>query len=258
MNSIGLYVTAVISEMGRLGIFLIRSIAGLMRLPVMFHQILHQINFIGSRSSLIIVLAGIFTGMVLSLQFFDTLVRFGTVEMLGSAVGLSLVRELGPVLTALMATGRTGSAICAELGIMRTTEQIDALECMGIDPYRFLVSPKLVAGILSLPVLTILFDLSGVVGGYFVGVGLLGVGHGVFFQGLMNGLEWSDLNMGLIKSVLFGILIIWICSAKGFLLHCYPEGRMGAEGVSRVTTRAVVISSIMILFGDFLIGSFMI
>ena len=246
-----------VESIGAMGILLLRCAAGIATPTVNIHRIIRQIHFIGARSALIIILAGVCTGMVLSLQFYDTLVRLGSVELIGSAVGLSLVRELGPVMTALMATGRAGSAMCAELGIMRGSEQVDALECMGIDPCRFLLVPKLIAGLISLPLLTTLFDLAGIAGGYFVAVSVFGIDAGVFSQGLTNGIEWRDLNTGLVKSVAFGGLLVWICSAKGFLIHRSRDGALGAEGVSRTTTQAVVISSVAVLFSDFMIGAVM-
>jgi len=225
--------------------------------PIQVQRITKQIHFMGARSSIVILLAGLFTGMVVALQFYDTLVRFGSVDLLGSAVGLSLIRELGPVITALMFTGRVGSAICAEIGIMRISEQIDALECMGIDPYRFLMTSKFWAGLVSVPLLTALFDVAGIVGGYLVGVVLIGIGQGTYFNGLHNGVEWNDIEMGFIKSLAFGLVIIWICTAKGYLLHLRRTGVFGAEGVSHVTTDAVVFSSVAILLTDYLIGSIM-
>jgi phospholipid/cholesterol/gamma-HCH transport system permease protein len=206
---------------------------------------------------LVIVVAGAFVGMVVALQFYDTLVRFGSVSLLGSAVGLSLIRELGPVLTALMVIGRAGSAICAEVGIMRTEEQIDALECMAIDPYKFIIAPKLIAGLVSLPLLTSFFDVVGIFGGYVMGVGLFGVSSGAYFQGMYDTVLWSDIEMGLVKSIVYGLIIVWMASAKGYLLHLDRSGVYGAEGVSRITTNAVVLSSISVLFADYLISSVM-
>ena len=156
-----------------------------------------------------------------------------------------------------MVTGRVGSAICAEIGIMRISEQIDALECMGIDPYRFLITAKFWAGLISVPLLTGMFDVAGIFGGYLVGVIMLGVGQGTYMQGLYSGIEWNDIAMGVVKSFVFAWIIIWICAAKGFFLHKERTGVFGAEGVSRVTTNAVVFSSISILFADYLVGAVM-
>ncbi len=257
IRNLGVQGCYFIEQAGMLGLFLFHCLVRMVTPPLGFHRIIKQIYFMGVRSSFVILLAGLFTGMVVALQFYDTLLRFGSVELLGSAVGLSLIRELGPVITALMVTGRVGSAICAEIGIMRISEQIDALECMGIDPYRFLMTSKFWAGLVSVPLLTAFFDVAGIVGGYLVRVVQIGIGQGTYFNGLYHGVEWNDIEMGLIKSLAFGLVIIWICAAKGYLLHRQRVGVFGAEGVSRVTTDAVVFSSVTILFTDYLIGSIM-
>jgi phospholipid/cholesterol/gamma-HCH transport system permease protein len=257
LEKTGHHYFSLIEAVGRMGLFLLQCLFRAATPPVKLYPVVQQIHFIGARSSWVVVTAGLFTGMVVALQFYDTLVRFGSVDLLGSAVALSLIRELGPVITALMVTGRAGSAICAEIGIMRISEQIDALECMGIDPYRFFLTPKLLAGLVAVPVLTILFDLAGLVGGWFVGVVLFGVGEGTYVQGLRGGIEWNDVAMGLVKSIVFGGLIVWFCAAKGYFLHYERAGAFGPEGVSRVTTNAVVLSSVSVLFADYLIGSLM-
>lgn len=247
----------IVLQTGLLGMFLGHCLVRMVIPPFKLKQIVRQIHFIGAKSTFVILLAGAFTGMVVALQFYDTLVRFGSIELLGSAVALSLIRELGPVITALMVTGRVGSAICAEIGIMRISEQIDALECMGIDPYRFLMTAKFWAGLISIPLLTGMFDVAGIMGGYVVGVILLEVGPGTYMQGLYSGIEWNDIAMGLVKSFVFAWVIIWICAAKGYFLHLDRTGAFGAEGVSRVTTNAVVFSSVSILFADYLVGAIM-
>ena len=246
-----------LNQAGLLTIFLFTTLQRMVVPPYRLFPVVKQIHFIGARSMLVILVAGTFTGMVIALQFYNTLVRFGSVNLLGSAVGISLIREMGPVLTALMVIGRAGSAICAEVGIMRTDEQIDALECMAIDPYRYLIAPKIIAGVISLPVLTFIFIFIGIMGGYLVGVLIFGVGEGAYFQGMYDGVLWSDIKMGLVKSLVFGLIIVWIASAKGYLLHLDRSGAYGAEGVSRITTNAVVLSSIAILFADYLISALM-
>lgn len=226
--------------------------------PYSIYPIVRQVHFIGARSSTVIVVSGLFVGMVVALQFHDTLVRFGSVGLLGSAVGLSLTRELAPVLTALMVIGRAGSAMCSEIGIMRSENQIDALECMAIDPYRYLLVPKLVAGVVSVPLLTAMFIMAGIFGGWFVGVVLFGVGEGAYFQGMYESVTRRDLAMGGIKSLVFGTMLVWICTARGFYLHLDRQGAFGAEGVSRVTTNAVVLSSIAVLFTDYLVSALLV
>ncbi len=241
--------------LGLAGLFLLRTLHRALTPPFNIHLVIQQIHFIGARSLTFILVSGGFIGMVVALQFYDTLVRFGSVGLLGSAVGLSIIRELGPVLTALMVTGRAGSAMCAEIGIMRTQEQIDGLECMAIDPYAYLMAPRLIAGMIAIPLLTIIFAVIGIVGGWFVGVIQFGVSEGSYFQGMYESVLFSDLRMGFIKSLCFSLLIIWIACVRGFLIHLGPNGHLGAEGVSRCTTQAVVITFIAILASDYLLSA---
>ena len=246
---------SILLRLGASGIFLYEVTRSLLTPPYSIDLLLKQILFVGARSILVIVIAGLFVGMVVALQFYDTLVRFGSVSLLGSAVGLSLIRELGPVLTALMVIGRTGSAMCAEIAIMRIDNQIDALECMGINPLRYLISPRILAGIICVPILTAIFIVVGIFGGYFVGVILFDVSAGSYFQNMNDTVINRDLIMGLTKSIIFGLLIIWISCEKGFNLHLDKTGAFGSEGVSRITTEAVVLSSIAILFSDYLLSA---
>jgi len=245
----------ILVRFGIAGIFLLETTKTILLPPYALSPLIKQIAFVGARSMLVIIVAGLFVGMVIALQFYDTLVRFGSVSLLGSAVGLSLIRELGPVLTALMVIGRSGSAMCAEIGIMRVDNQIDALECMAIDPYRYLFAPRILAGIICVPFLTAIFILVGIFGGYFVGVILFGVSPGSYFQGMADTVLIRDLFMGFSKSLVFGLLIVWIACDKGFNLHLDTRGAYGSEGVSRITTEAVVLSSIAILFSDYLLSA---
>lgn len=238
-----------------MGLFIMACLVNVFKPPYKVYPIIKQIQFIGARSVFVIIFTGAFTGMVLGLQGYYTLRKFGSEGLLGSAVALSLIRELGPVLTALMVIGRAGSAICAEIGIMRNSEQIDALECMAIDPYKYLMVPKLVAGVASLPLLTVIFDVMGIFGGYLVGVGLLGVNQGTFFESMYSSVAWADIQMGLVKSLVFGFMIVWVTASKGYFLHLEKSGGFGAEGVSRNTTSAVVFSSVTILVWDYLISA---
>jgi len=164
-----------LERVGRSGLFLAAGLWRIVTPPWRLHAIVRQIHFIGARSLLVIVVSGAFVGMVVALQFYDTLVRFGSVALLGAAVGLSLLRELGPVLTALVVIGRAGSAICAEISIMRNEQQIDALECMAIDPLKYLIAPRFAAALISVPLLTCIFITVGIWGGYLVGVVLFGI-----------------------------------------------------------------------------------
>ena len=255
--SLGQTSLQALEELGRLGMFFVLTIRQTVRPPYEIEIILQQIRFVGARSVLVISVAGAFVGMVVALQFYDTLVRFGAVSLLGSAVGLSLTRELGPVLTALIIIGRAGSATCAEIGIMRSDNQIDALECMAIDPYRYLLFPKFVAFLVAVPLLTAIFNVIGIFGGWFVGVAIFNVNQGAYFQSMADSVLLHDLNMGVTKSIIFSLLIVWICTGKSFLMHLNRSMVFGAEGVSRVTTDAVVVASISVLFADYIISALM-
>jgi phospholipid/cholesterol/gamma-HCH transport system permease protein len=234
---------------GRLGLFLVRTFFFAVTPPLKVSQLLKQIQFIGFQSALVIFLTGAFTGMVLGLQGFYTLNRFGSAALLGPMVALSLIKELGPVLSALMVTGRAGSAMTAEIGIMRITEQIDAIKLMGLNPFRYLVVPKFLAGILALPLLTAIFDVVGIFGGYLIGVKVLGIGEGTYFGEMSNHVSLQDIVQGIYKSLSFGALIPWVCCYKGYYVG------YGAEGVSKATTQAVVLSSVLILFWDYILTS---
>jgi phospholipid/cholesterol/gamma-HCH transport system permease protein len=239
-----------------MGLFFVYTIRGIILPPGKFWPTVKQIEFIGTKSFMVIGFTAAFTGMVLALQGYHTLTKFGSEGWLGSAVGLSLVRELGPVLTALMVTGRAGSAMAAEIGIMRIEEQIDALQCMAIDPFSYLITPRFIASVIALPLLTAFCDVIGILGGYFIGVGLLGVNAGAFWDGIISSVDWSDLYMGLVKSACFSVLIVWVCTYKGFYAGV-DQGSFGPEQVGRATTDAVVISSIAVLIGDYVITSIM-
>jgi phospholipid/cholesterol/gamma-HCH transport system permease protein len=241
-----------ISDLGGMGLFLMYSIRGIFKRPFRFVAFLKEIKFIGAHSFVVIFFTAAFTGMVLGVQGYYTLSKFGSEGLLGSAVALTLIRELGPVLTALMVTGRAGSAMCAELGIMRMTQQVDALECMAIDPYRFLITPKFLATLVAVPLLTLMFDVIGIYGGYLTGVKLLGVNPGAFFSGMEQSVLNKDINLGIIKSFVFAFIIVWICTGRGFLLYKSRSG-FGAGSVSRATTQAVVLSSITVLLWDYML-----
>jgi len=242
--------------MGRSALFLLMTLAGGFQPPYKIRPLLYQIKVIGSGSFLVIFFTGAFVGMVLGLQGHYTLSKYGSASALGAAVALSLIRELGPVLTALMVIGRTGSAMCAELGIMRISEQIDALDCMAINPYRFLVAPKLFAGLLSVPLLTAIFNVVGVFGGYMVGVVLLHGNGGAYMASMQGSVTALDLKMCFVKSLCFAFLLVWICAEHGFWVTRRAWG-FGAEGVSRATTSAVVVSSVAVLVADYVITSLM-
>jgi phospholipid/cholesterol/gamma-HCH transport system permease protein len=241
----------VLGEMGRMAIFLGSAAFWAVVPPYKIRRILTQVHFVGVKSGLVILLTATFTGMVLGLQGYYTLRKFGSDAFLGPAVALSLIRELGPVLSALMVTGRAGSAMAAEIGIMRITEQIDALAAMALNPLKYLVVPRIVAGLLAMPLLTAIFNVVGIYGGYLVGVELLGISAGTYFGEMRQSVDMRDLTGGFVKSVVFGLLVTWVCSYKG-----YTTG-YGAEGVSKATTEAVVLSSVLILVSDYVLTSFL-
>jgi phospholipid/cholesterol/gamma-HCH transport system permease protein len=248
-EGLGRWVIEIVESLGRFGSFLGQAVATMVTPPFKLGALLGRIHYIGFRSLLIILLTGAFTGMVLGLQIFFTLSRFGSEAFLGPAVALTLVRELGPVLGALMVTGRAGSALTAELGIMRITEQIDALTVMALSPMRYLVTPSILAGIITFPLMTALFDVVGIFGGYVVGVKLLGLSEGSYFGEMQTFVDMADIMTGFWKSISFGVIVTWVCTYKGFHVS------RGAEGVARATTQAVVLSSVLILVWDYFLGS---
>jgi phospholipid/cholesterol/gamma-HCH transport system permease protein len=248
-EALGAGVLALLESLGRFGLFLGVTLSSLVTPPLKVRALLDRVHFIGYRSLIIIVLTGAFTGMVLGLQLFITLTRFGSEAFLGPAVALALVRELGPVLAALMVTGRAGSALTAEIGIMRITEQIDALTVMALNPFRYLVTPSFLAGLLTFPLLTALFDVVGIFGGYLVSVELLGLSAGTYFGEMQSFVGLADIMTGFWKSLSFGVIVAWVCTYKGYYVS------RGAEGVAHATTQAVVLSSVLILVWDYFLGS---
>ena len=246
---VGRAALSLVGSLGRFGTFFASAVAYAVTPPFKTRQLVDRIHFIGYNSLVIIALTGAFTGMVLGLQVFITLSRFGSEAFLGPAVALSLIRELGPVLAALMVTGRAGSALTAEIGIMRITEQIDALTVMALNPFRYLVVPSIVAGIITFPLMTSIFDVVGIFGGYLVGVKLLGLSQGTYFGEMKTFVDLGDVMTGVWKSLSFGVLVTWVCTYKG-----YHVGH-GAEGVARATTQAVVLCSVLILVWDYFMGS---
>ncbi len=220
----------------------------LMRLPL----VIQQMYSVGVLSFLIILVSGFFVGMVLGLQGYNTLVDFGAEEMLGVMVSISLVTELGPVVAALLFAGRAGSALTAEIGLMKATEQLSAMEMMAIDPIRRVLTPRFLAGFISMPLLAALFSAVGIMGGDFVGVGLLGVDEGAYWAQMQAKVDfYDDVMNGIIKSIVFGGVVTWIAVFEGY--DAIPT----SEGVSRATTRTVVHSSLAILGLDFILTAIM-
>jgi phospholipid/cholesterol/gamma-HCH transport system permease protein len=217
-----------------------------------FSLTIREIYFAGVLSLIIILVSGLFVGMVLGLQGYDTLVRYGSSEALGVLVSLSLVRELGPVVAGLLFASRAGSAITAEIGLMKATEQLSAMEMMAVDPIARVVAPRFWAGVISMPLLAALFSAMGVFGGYLVGVKLIGVDEGSFWSQMQAAVDFrEDVLNGIIKSLVFGVAVTWIAVFEGY------DAPPTAEGVSRATTRTVVTSSLAILALDFVLTALM-
>lgn len=246
----------MVFELGELSLFSLGAVRGFFRQRNRLAKLALTIHEIGLRCLPIVFIVGLFTGLVMGLQLYYTLVKFGAESALGTAVALSLIRELGPVLTALMVVGQAGSALASELGIQRNDEQIDALKTMSIDPRGYLVGARLLAALICFPILTAVFDLIGIFGGYLTGSVLLNVDGGVYWNRVFESVTWADVQGGYIKALVFGFLTISICAFRGFNTHrkaAYP----GVRGVSESATRAVVWSSVSVLAADYLITSFL-
>jgi len=254
-NYFGRKTIGVINNLGAIAVFFTLAFVKIFR-PKQIREIVQQVFHIGARSSNIVMLVGLFTGMVLGLQLYYTLTKFGSEGVLGSVVALTLIRELGPVLTAIMITARSGSAMTAEIGILRISEQIDALYTMRIDPLRYLISPRIAASIISFPLLTAFFDLIGILGGYLTGVLLLGVNRGAYFYRIHTYVDMVDIRGGFIKSLVFAVLVSTICCYQGYFTHLRTDS-YGAKSVSLSTTSAVVFSCVLILISDYVVTSFL-
>jgi len=256
LAGLGRMAISPVQEMGRVAIFFSRGLLHLFSFPLQVRKVIDQVFFIGAKSVLVICLTGAFTGMVLGLQGYYTLVKFGSEGLLGAAVALSLIREMGPVLTAIMVVARAGSAMAAEIGIMRISEQIDALETMDINPVRFLFSPRLGAALISFPLLTAIFDVVGIIGGYVTGSLLLGINSGIYFGRVESSVLMADISGGFVKAFCFAAIVATICCYQGYTTHLRKDG-FGAKGVSLSTTSAVVISCVLILVSDYVLTSFL-
>jgi phospholipid/cholesterol/gamma-HCH transport system permease protein len=228
---------------------LLMAAGGLLRRP---RLVTDQVHFIGNYSLVIIAVSGLFVGFVLGLQGYYTLNKYGSEEALGLLVALSLVRELGPVVTALLFAGRAGTSLTAEIGLMKAGEQLAAMEMMAVDPVRRVLAPRFWAGVIAMPLLAAVFSAVGVLGGYVVGVRMIGVDEGAFWSQMQGGVElWADVGNGVLKSVVFGVAVTFIALQQGYRADPTPEG------VARATTRTVVIGSLMVLWLDFLLTALM-
>ena len=242
----------VLERLGRAHLLLLGVLGGLGDLLVRPRLLLQQTWSVGVLSMLIITVSGLFVGMVLGLQGHYILSQFGAEESLGVMVAASLVRELGPVVTALLFAGRAGSALTAEIGLMKATEQLSGLEMMAVDPVRRILTPRFLGGCISMPMLAAMFSAVGVLGGYFVGVGLLGVDDGAFWSQMQAKIDLhEDVYNGVIKSLVFGVVCTWIALFQGY--DAIPT----SEGVSRATTRTVVHSALAVLGLDFILTALM-
>lgn len=238
--------------LGQAGLMLWGAIAHRPRFRKGTPLLIKQLYVIGVQSMVIILVSGLFIGMVLALQGYTILVGFGTEESLGPMVALSLLRELGPVVTALLFAGRAGSALTAELGLMKSTEQLSSLEMMAIDPLRQIIAPRFWAGVISLPLLALMFTAIGIYGGYVVGVEWKGIDGGSFWSILQSSVEWrQDIVNCIIKSILFAVVVTWVALYRGYNVVPNPEG------ISRATTQTVVQSSLVVLALDFLLTAMM-
>ncbi|MBU3931146.1 MAG: ABC transporter permease, partial [Proteobacteria bacterium] len=224
LDRLGRAVLENIEEMGKILILFISVLAWMFKPPLKLRNIFKQMEFVGVKSIFVVVLTGTFTGMVMALQGYHGFRMFGAESLVGGTVALGMTRELGPVLTSLMVTARAGSAMAAELGTMRVTEQIDALYVMAVNPVKHLIVPRVIAGVLMVPLLTVVADFVGILGGYFVGVHILGINSGVFVKNITRLVELDDIYNGLVKAACFGLILSLIGCYKGF------NTRGGAEG----------------------------
>ncbi|MEO1879298.1 MAG: lipid asymmetry maintenance ABC transporter permease subunit MlaE [Methylococcales bacterium] len=251
-QTLGHSVLSSFAKLGRSCFFLLQILAGILTVIPRPRLLTKQLYSVGVLSFLIICISGFFVGMVLGLQGFYILSDFGAEETLGVMVAASLVRELGPVVAALLFAGRAGSAMTAEIGLMKATEQLSGMEMMAIDPIKRIIAPRFLAGFISMPLLAALFSSIGVIGGQIVGVGLLGVDDGAYWSQMQSTLDFQeDIINGVIKSIVFGFIVSWIALFEGY--DAVPT----SEGVSRATTRTVVNSAFAILGLDFILTALM-
>ena len=251
INLLGEKIVGYIKEMGRILLLLVDTIRWSFYPPFRVDLLFQQMERVGVRSVLVVVLTGVFTGMVLALQSFHATRSFGAETMVGVAVALSMTRELGPVLTSFMVTGRAGSAMAAEIGTMRVTEQIDALSAMAVNPIKYLIVPRVLASIVVVPMLTVIADFVGIVGGYFSGVIILRINAGAYVANMEKYVELDDIYHGIIKAAVFGLILSIIGCYKGYT----TTG--GAEGVGKATTQSVVLATVTILMANYLLTAAM-
>ncbi len=245
IEAIGRVTIAILEEMGRILTLLLQALRWSLLPPLGLRRMLQQMEQVGANSVPVVLITALSTGMVLGFQSYNGFRRFNAESLVGTVVALSMTRELGPVLTALVVAGRAGAAIAAELGTMKVTEQIDALMTMAVNPVKYLIVPRVLAALVMLPVLTVLADMIGIAGGYFVSVNILDVNPVVYMRRTTEYLELDDIYGGLLKAAVFGLIIATVSCYKGF----HTEG--GAQGVGKATTGAVVLSSMLIIVSDY-------
>jgi len=250
INYIGLRVLRFLDESGRVMILFYKTLTLIFRPPFDFRNLFKQIEEVGVKSIPVVLITGAFTGMVLALQSYTGFKRFNAEAFVGTVVALSMTRELGPVLSGLMVSGRVGSAMAAELGTMQVTEQIDALYTLATNPIKYLIVPRFLAALIVMPILTIFADVIGILGGYLISVELLGSNPTIYIRRTYDYLDLEDIYIGLLKACVFGMIIAIIGCYQGF------NTQGGAEGVGKSTTRAVVLSSLLILIANYFITAF--
>ncbi len=252
LENFGAYWIGILERLGRATLFLFQLIAAIFSLVKRPSLLIKQLHATGVKTLSIVLVSGLFVGMVLALQAYNTLIDFGQEERIGTLVALTLVRELGPVVTGLLFAGRAGSAMTAEIGLMKATEQLSGLEMMAVDPFKRVFAPRFLAGFIALPMLAAMFSAVGVMGGHLVGVEVLGVDANAYWSQMQSSVSFThDVCNGLIKGLVFGFVVSWISIFEG--ADCIPT----SEGVSSATTRTVVYSSLAILGLDFLLTAVM-
>lgn len=243
-------------SLGAMALFLFDAVFATKNVRHLFSKIFSQVYIIGAQSIFVILLIGLFTGLVLGLQAFYAMSMFEAQGMLGSLISLTLIREMGPVLTAIMIAARAGSAMTAEIGVMRISDQVDALEVMDIHPIGYMVSPRLWAALISFPLLTAIFNIIGLIGGYLSACVLLGLNAGRYMSGIESSVMLDDVTGCMLKSVVFAVLVILICCYQGFFVHTRRDSK-GPVAVGNATTSAVVSSCVLILIADYILSSFL-
>ncbi|HIA09401.1 MAG TPA: lipid asymmetry maintenance ABC transporter permease subunit MlaE [Chromatiaceae bacterium] len=252
IQQLGIDTLNSLARLGRRAQFLLQTLSGIGSLLWRPGLVVAQLESVGVRSLVIIVVSGLFVGMVLGLQGYNTLVDFGAEESLGVVVALSLVRELGPVVAALLFAGRAGSALAAEIGLMKATEQLDGMAMMAVDPVKRVIAPRFLAAFIAMPLLAAVFSAVGVLGGYVVGVEWLGVDGGAYWSQMQGKVDlYEDVYNGVIKSIVFGFAIAWLATFEGY------DAQPTAEGVAKATTRTVVQSALVVLMLDFILTALM-